>query len=108
MDRGLSQAKEERRSRHWISALKLGKTLKWTHSKICSDHFTEDCYEGLLEYKLGFKTQPRLKSYAIPSLFCFAPEEPDKHGRKARIERRECDKVCEFRKTYSFTLLQSD
>ena len=42
-----------------------------TNSTLCSDHFTEDCFETstLLAPKLGIKIRKRLKPDAVPTIF---------------------------------------
>ena len=78
----------------WIAALKLKKTLKWEYTKVCSEHFSPDSYEGHVERDLGFLKNLRLKKDAVPSIFCFTKNnEDDKYGRKRRMESRERKEV---------------
>ena len=43
------------------------------HSRICSEHFTEDCYERDLKSELlGTKIKYNLKEDAVPTIFNFS------------------------------------
>ena len=60
--------------RAWILQVKRTRD-KWDgpseHSTLCSDHFTEDCFEpmSILSKQMGLKRQQRLKPGAIPTIF---------------------------------------
>ncbi|XP_029931346.1 zinc finger protein 384-like [Myripristis murdjan] len=44
------------------------KESSWTDIKICSEHFTDDCFENLTLIQMGFGRTLQLKSSAVPSL----------------------------------------
>ena len=87
--------------------MKLKKPPNLKYSRLCSKHFTEDCYERDLKSELlGIKKQVKLKRDAVPTLFDFSSynmltgkkfktkqNNPKKSGtskaRQMRIEQRE-------------------
>ena len=53
--------------------MKLKKPPNLKYSRLCSKHFTEDCYERDLKSELlGIKKQVKLKRDAVPTLFDFS------------------------------------
>ena len=53
--------------------MKLKKPPNLKYSRLCSKHFTEDCYEQDLKSELlGIKKQVKLKRDAVPTLFDFS------------------------------------
>ena len=65
--------KERPRRRIWISKVQTTRA-KWTpteHSKLCSAHFTDDCFETevALASSMGINRRKRLRPTAVPSLF---------------------------------------
>ena len=57
--------------KQWISEVKKTR-VDWkkpsAYSLVCSDHFTEDCFERMAE-KLGLKRKRVLKPDAVPTIF---------------------------------------
>ena len=57
----------------WLNNMKLKKRPNLKYSRLCSKHFTEDCYERDLKSELlGIKKQVKLKRDAVPTLFDFS------------------------------------
>ena len=73
------------------------------HTKICSEHFEEDCFEEDLFHKYvgrgdGKKAIRRLKPDAVPTLNLTNAEEVNQNPRShtvERIKKREQKQVCE-------------
>ena len=61
---------EEPRRRKWISFVLAKRSDDWNPGSgyICSDHFPDDCFEGLGAYKAGYKKRLDIKITAIPSI----------------------------------------
>ena len=58
----------------WISRIRRENLPDPESCRICSKHFTQDCYEtNLMEELTGQKAQKRLKKGAVPSVFPFGP-----------------------------------
>ena len=56
----------------WLNNIKLKNPPNLKYSRLCSKHFTEDCYERDLKSELlGIKKQVKLKKDAVPTLFDF-------------------------------------
>ena len=71
----------------WIARLRR-ENLNPESSRVCSDHFTEDCFEkNLTEQVTGERKKKVLKKDAIPSVFAFGP--PSKQPRLASVGREE-------------------
>ena len=63
----------------WTVKLRLENPPLKDSSRVCSAHFTEDCFERDFKAELmpGTKTRRRLKPDAVPTLFSFKqPTEP--------------------------------
>ena len=78
----------------WIVKLRLENPPIRESSRICSVHFSEDCFERDLKAELmpGTKGRRRLKPDAVPTIFSFKPQfEPRPTSiRRAQIkEQRE-------------------
>ena len=72
----------------WIARLRRGNDLNPKGSRVCSDHFTEDCFEiNHTEQVTGERKRRVLKKDAIPSLFAFGPA--SKQPRLASVAREE-------------------
>ena len=60
-----------RKRKQWIHQVRKNRA-DWkepsAYSVVCSDHFTEDCFEGMAE-KLGLKIKRILKPDAVPTIF---------------------------------------
>ena len=59
----------------WIAKMKLKNPSisKCRYSRICSSHFTPDCFERDLQAELlGTKPKHRLKEQAVPTIFDFS------------------------------------
>lgn len=73
----------------WIKQINRKNFIPFKHSYVCSDHFTEDCFEpsSLLKEKLmpNQKTRRLLKKDAFPTLFLNGKEDK---GRCATYKRR--------------------
>ena len=86
--------------RAWILQVKRTRD-KWDgpseHSTLCSDHFTEDCFESMsvLSKQMGLKSKQLLKPSAIPTLFPRPASVPaSKRPRTSRAyEKREKARV---------------
>ena len=76
-----------------------GKLKKWIHNmklkdppinkclRICSDHFTEDCYIRNLQAELTVsKRQFRLKEDEVPTIFDFYSYKPAVSGASSRLK----------------------
>lgn len=90
----------------WIQ--NVNREEKWTpsvHARLCSKHFTKDCYEIHFEKYLGdkfSKRAPKLKDDAVPTIFPKVDEAKRRKPSKGRphSERRQKSKerqeVCMF------------
>ena len=60
---------------------------------MCSEHFTDDCFEADLKAQLMLKVKRRLKRDAIPSVFSFGsePKKPKitSENREGRLRAQE-------------------
>ena len=82
----------------WLTKMKLKNPCLSVHSKVCSNHFTSDCYLRDLQSELT-NSKPRfmLKKDAVPTIFDFSeykqvtdiPTQPDADSRKRSKERLE-------------------
>ena len=71
----------------WVYNTKLKDPPINKYSRICSDHFTEDCYIKNLQAKLtGLKRQVRLKKDAVLTIFDFYLYKPAVSGASSRLE----------------------
>jgi len=78
----------------WTQQVKRTRT-KWTgpttHSQLCSDHFTSDCFELSISLKNSFglatKAKRKLKDEAVPTIFPRIEKKPDPKPRKAYLKR---------------------
>ena len=66
------------------------KSPGWQSCVLCSDHFSKDCFENINSFaiSLGYKSQPKLKPDAIPTIFKRKPAasetpKPSKSANKA-------------------------
>lgn len=74
----------------WLAKISRADLVISKHSRLCSVHFTSDCYERDLKAELlGSKPKAILKPDAIPSLFSHRP--PPKKPRLSS-ERRSLEK----------------
>ena len=56
-----------------VNNMKLKNSPNLKYCKLCSKHFTEECYEQELRSELlGIKKQVKLKNDAVPTLFDFS------------------------------------
>lgn len=70
----------------WLAKISRADLVISKHSRLCSVHFTPECYERDLKAELlGSKPKAILKPDAIPSLFSHRP--PPK---KARLSSERC------------------
>ena len=66
------------------------------HSAVCSDHFSEDCFEpmSVTSKKLGIKMKQMLKPTGIPSIFKCPSSSPKRLQRpSSALEKRERGRV---------------
>ena len=56
------------------------------HSYLCSDHFTEDCFEVDFSSKFGIKKRRQLRPGAIPTIF--HRQQPAKDQQKLSLSRK--------------------
>ena len=62
--------KDSTRLQEQLNNMKLKNPLNLKYCKLCSKHFTEDCYEQDLRSELlGIKKKVKLKNYVVPTLF---------------------------------------
>ena len=75
--------KENATQKAWIARLRRDNLPPLDNCYVCSDHFTEDCFEKNFVVELtGQKIKRRLK---LPSLFSFGP--PPKQPRVTSVAR---------------------
>ena len=75
----------------WLAKISRADLVISKHSRLCSEHFTPDCYErDLMAELLGSKPKAILKPDAIPSLLSHRP--PPKKPRLSS-ERRSLEKT---------------
>lgn len=81
----------------WLTNIKPEKFTPSKHSRLCSEHFTKDCFEGAV-YKMVMGeekyTKIRLKDDAVPTIFSHKP--PAMHSRphtERRLQQKERQEV---------------
>lgn len=59
----------------WIARVRRENLPPAENCYVCSEHFTEDCFESNLkaQFLVGEKTKRRLKRDAVPAVFSFGP-----------------------------------
>lgn len=89
---------DEKLKKAWI--LQVQKTRdKWhgptKNSAVCSEHFTEDCFEpmSVMSKKMGMKMRQRLKPDAIPTIFKRPSATPKRLRVSLAAEKRERARV---------------
>ena len=86
----------------WLAKISRADLVISKHSRLCSEHFTPDCYERDLKAELlGSKPKPILKPDAFPSLFSHRP--PPKKPRLSS-ERRSLEKTRQEVRPLSYQL----
>ncbi|XP_041479210.1 uncharacterized protein LOC121426873 [Lytechinus variegatus] len=85
-------------SKKWVAALKVEKYNKPSYKitrcdVVCSEHFTEDCFEKNVIELPGKVTPKRLKLDAVPSIFLHhAPQPKVRESTEKRLARIEAQK----------------
>lgn len=69
--------KEQRLQKAWLARIRRDNLPPLQNCYVCSEHFTEDCFETDLKAQLipEQKVKKRLKCDAVPSVFSFGPAE---------------------------------
>lgn len=63
----------------WLRKISRADLVLTKHSRLCSEHFTPDCFERDLKAELlGLKPQVSLKPDAVPSIFSHRPPPTEK------------------------------
>ncbi|XP_057671366.1 uncharacterized protein LOC130903164 isoform X1 [Diorhabda carinulata] len=81
----------------WIKVCRTGKEPPPPHARVCSEHFSENCYQRDLQHELlGLPLRRKLKFGAIPDLNL--PSKNVKH-KKQVLKDVDCQNQVEIRKT---------
>ena len=75
----------------WVASLRLKEPRITPSSRICSQHFSPECFvQDYSEESVGVKKGRRLKSDAVPTIFSFSRQSaPLRVSSQKRIERRD-------------------
>ena len=94
---------DESFQKQWLAKVSRADLVVTKNSRLCSEHFTADCYERDLKAELlGEKPKFNLKPDAIPSLFCHRP--PPKKPRLSSEKRTQAQARKEVRFQRLFSL----
>ena len=89
--------KEKRLRKSWIAKLQRDNLPPHENCCVCSEHFTEDCFESDLKAQLLVgqkKTKRRLKREAVPSVFTFGPQPKQRRiASEKRANQRQHEEV---------------
>lgn len=80
----------------WLRNIRRENIRANVHTRVCSEHFTEDSFEPAIEIIPGFKKSKKLKSTAVPTVFAFhtrANEDKTRPSSLKQIQSR-ARKVC--------------
>ena len=92
----------------WIAKLKRENLPPLKNCYVCSEHFTEECFQSNLKAVLLDKEKipRRLKRDAVPSVFSFGPQpkqsRPSSESRAERRQRAETREKVRSSITYTF------
>ena len=94
--------KDDRLKQLWLNEIKRGGKLpKEKNIVICSEHFTEDCFERNLRAEIENKSDKEiymLKKDAVPTVFSFKkpvpPRQLSEKRAKLSIKRKIIDEAC--------------
>ena len=65
---------DESRRQQWLAKISRADLVISKNSRLCSEHFTPDCFERDLKAELlGVKPRATLKADAVPSIFSHRP-----------------------------------
>lgn len=67
----------------WLEFLHFEEEGLTVNSRLCSRHFTNECFQNLTQYEMGFAKVLYLKNTAVPSVYTVGAE----HSAKVRVSR---------------------
>ena len=80
----------------WLAKLRLEDPPLKETSRLCSAHFTDDCFERDLKAELmpGTKSKRILKADAVPTVFTYTKKQEQRPTSTMRLKAKEEKEVC--------------
>ena len=91
--------KNQQLLKQWLIKLQLKDPPLKETSRICSEHFTEDCFERDLKAELmpGTKSKRTLKVDAVPTVFTYLKQAESRPTSVRRLKTKENKEVCKLK-----------
>ena len=91
--------KNQQLLKQWLIKLQLKDPPLKETSRICSEHFTDDCFERDLKAELmpGSKSKCSLKVNAVPTVFTYRKQAEPRPTSVQRLKTKEDKEVCKLK-----------